>query len=157
MQRRRFKVEKTWLRCVLGERRAMTSFHSGGRKEDLSGLRDRRQIALFVEREEALLKRAEREEQEEHVRNLKFERLERAVLLVLGVAIGIAIALGCLRDPKLLELAGPAAAVWGGIGFGLSRQASRRARLRAALRATEAWAEAGPAPRREPGREGRSR
>jgi hypothetical protein len=85
------------------------------------GLRTRNQIALFVERQKALRAQADREAAEQLVRHLKFDLTQRVVLLVIGVAIGIAVIVGALDSPQLLKLSLVAASAWGAISAALYR------------------------------------
>jgi hypothetical protein len=88
------------------------------------GLRTHAQINLFVARERALLERATRLEAELRVRHLKFDLLQRVVLLTLGVAIGVLVSIGALGNPAMLKLAIAATTGWGLIAAALSRRRS---------------------------------
>jgi len=90
-----------------------------------SGLRDRRQIQLYIEREEARKQRAERREVEARVRHSNFELIQRIVLLGLAVVIAIALIVGILGNPALLKLAVVAASALGAIAAGLARWRGR--------------------------------
>src|SRR5215213_3826692 len=92
------------------------------------GLRTERQIELYRQREAAKRERAERceiearaRESEARVRHLNFDLIQRAVLLVLGVTIGVVLMIGVLGDPELLKLSIPAATLWGSIAAALYR------------------------------------
>ena len=70
-------------------------------QDENRGLRTERQIELYRRREAAKRERAERcevearaREAEARVRHLNFELVQRGVLLVMGVVIGIAIVFG---------------------------------------------------------------
>lgn len=101
-------------------------FDGSSHKRDTSqGLRTERQITLFRQREEARREQAKRRETEAHVRHLNFDLFQRAVLLVLGIAIGTAIVIGALLDPGLLKLGLLAASAFGAIAAGLHRWGSK--------------------------------
>jgi hypothetical protein len=89
--------------------------------DENQGLRTKRQIELYRQREAAKRERAERREVEARVRHLNFALIQRVVLLVMGVAIGIALIIGARRDPALLEISLASASVWGAIAAGLYR------------------------------------
>jgi hypothetical protein len=102
------------------------------KQDENQGLRTERQITLYRQREEAKRQRAERceaearaREAEARVRHLNFELIQRVVLLVLGLSIGIAAVIGALGDPALLKFAGGTAAAWGGIAGLLYRWGGR--------------------------------
>jgi Na+/H+ antiporter NhaD/arsenite permease-like protein len=92
------------------------------------GLRTERQIVLYRQREAAKRERAERREvearareAEARVRHLNFELIQRIVLLITGVGIGIALIIGALRDPGLLKISLASASIWGAIAAALYR------------------------------------
>jgi hypothetical protein len=91
-----------------------------------NGLRTRRQIDLYLERERALKARAERRATEAWVRHLNFDLVQRAVLLVIGVLIGAAVMVGALGDPGLLKLTLAAVSAWGGVAAILYRAKTSR-------------------------------
>jgi uncharacterized membrane protein len=101
-------------------------------QDENQGLRTERQIELYRQREAARRERAERwevearaREAEARVRHLNLGLIERTVLLVLGMIIGVAAILGALANPELLTLAGGAATVWGVIAGALYRWSLR--------------------------------
>jgi uncharacterized membrane protein len=98
------------------------------KQDENQGLRTERQILLYRQREAAKRERAERCEVEARVRHLNFELIQRIVLLVLSVIIGMVAVLGAFNDPELLKLASGAAAVWGMIAAALYRWGGRRER-----------------------------
>jgi hypothetical protein len=81
---------------------------SSDRGSELERLRTPDQIALFIEQQRALVSQAHREEAEQRVRHLKFDLVQRAVILALAVSIGIALAIGSAASPLLLRDAGVA-------------------------------------------------
>jgi len=105
------------------------------KQNENQGLRTERQIELYRQREEAKRERAERREveartreSEARVRHLNFDLVQRAVLLVLGVIIGMVVMIGALSDPELLKLSIPAATLWGSVAAALYRW-ERRGRV----------------------------
>jgi hypothetical protein len=90
-------------------------------RDELDGLRTRKEISLFVERENARQVRAERRGAEARVRHLNFELIAEIVLLVLAVGIGTSLIVGALGDPGLLEVSLLAASAWGAIAAALLR------------------------------------
>lgn len=92
------------------------------RDSQLEGLRDRRQIDLYVEREEARKRRAERREVEARVRQMNFDLVQRAVLLVLAIAVSVAVVIAAASNPELLKLAVGA----GGLGGVIAAMVFRR-------------------------------
>jgi uncharacterized membrane protein len=90
-------------------------------RDELNGLRTRKQISLFIERENARQVRAERRTAEARVRHMNFELVTRIVLLILAVGIGISVIVGVLGNPSVLELSVLAASVWGAIAAALLR------------------------------------
>lgn len=101
---------------------------SPSRKQDKTrGLRTERQIALYRQREAAKRERAQRRAEEARVRHLNFELVQRIVLLVLAVAIGVAVVIGATGDAGLLKLALGAGGIWGAIAGALYRRESMRA------------------------------
>lgn len=94
---------------------------SSHKDDELSGLRTRRQISLYIERENARQVRAERREIEARVRHLNFDLILRIVLLVLAVGIGVSVVVGALGNPTALKLALLAASAWGAIAAALLR------------------------------------
>lgn len=93
---------------------------SGGRDE-LDGLRTRREISLFIERENARQIRAERRSAEARVRQLNLELVTRIVLLVLTVGIGTSLIIGALGNPSALRLSLLGASAWAAIAAALLR------------------------------------
>jgi len=96
------------------------------KQDENKGLRTRRQVELYIEREKARQARAERREAEARVRHLNFDLIQRMVLLVIGASIGAAASLGVLGDPQLLKPAAIAASTWGVVAAALYRFRSRR-------------------------------
>ncbi|MGN6276653.1 MAG: hypothetical protein ACTHNP_12105 [Solirubrobacterales bacterium] len=86
--------------------------------DENQGLRNERQIALYRQQEVAKRERAERHEAEAkareadarareveaRVRHLNVALVQRVLLLVSGVAIGIALIIGAIHDPALLKI-----------------------------------------------------
>jgi hypothetical protein len=91
------------------------------KQEGLNGLRTRKQIELFREREAARRERAERREAEARVRHRNFDLIQRAILLVVAVAIGIAVIVGALGNADLPKLAVAGASAWAAIAAALYR------------------------------------
>lgn len=102
------------------------------KQDENQGLRTERQIELYRQREAAKRERAERcevearaRESEARVRHLNFELIQRAVLLFLGVIIGMVVMIGALGNSELLKLSIAAASLWGSIAAALYRWGSR--------------------------------
>jgi hypothetical protein len=93
------------------------------KQSENQGLRTERQIELYRQREAAKRERAERREVEARVRQLNLSVVQQAVLLAMGVAIGIAVVFGAMGNQELLKLSGGAAAAWGGMAAALYRWA----------------------------------
>ena|GEM_PF-2852029 len=92
------------------------------------GLRTERQIELYRQREAAKRERAERREvearareSEARVRHLNFELIQRVVLLVMGVAIGVVTIISAFGNPELPKLSIAAASLWASIAAALYR------------------------------------
>lgn len=96
-------------------------FDSRHKRNGSSGLRTERQISLFRKREAARRERAERREADARVRHLNFELVQRGVLLVLAMTIGIALMIGALGNPEAFKLAAGGATAWGVIAAALHR------------------------------------
>jgi len=108
------------------------SASSRKKQNEDQGLRTERQIELYRQREAAKRERAERceaearaRESEARVRHLNFELIQRAVLLAMGVIIGMVVFIGALGDPELLKLSVAAAGLWGSIAAALYRWGGR--------------------------------
>jgi hypothetical protein len=82
------------------------------RGSELERLRTPDQIALFIEQQRALVSQAHREEAEQRVRHLKFDLVQRAVILALAVLIVLALAIGSAGSPLLLRDAASPAVCW---------------------------------------------
>jgi hypothetical protein len=102
------------------------------KQNENQGLRTERQIELYRQREAAKRERAERceiearaRESEARVRHLNFDLIQRIVLLVLGVIIGMVAMIGAFGDPALLRLSIAAATLWGSIAAALYRWGNR--------------------------------
>jgi hypothetical protein len=94
------------------------------KRDEIGRLKTERQIQLFRQREAARRERAERREAEARVRHSNLDFVQRAVSLVLAVAICVALLLGDVGDPVLLKLVAGAGATWGALATALYR--SRR-------------------------------
>jgi uncharacterized membrane protein len=90
------------------------------------GLRTRRQIELFRQREAAKRERVQRRLEEAHVRHLNFELVQRIVLLISAMAIAIAIGLASAGSATALKLAIGAGGVWAAIVSALYRFNGRK-------------------------------
>lgn len=91
------------------------------KREQVNGLRTRKQIELFREREGARRAQAERREAEARVRQMNVDTFIRVGLFVLGLGIGISVIIGGLGNPVLLRLSIPAATAWGLAAASLTR------------------------------------
>jgi hypothetical protein len=91
------------------------------RGSELNRLKSPDEIALFIKQQKALLALAERREADARVRHSNFELIQRAVLLVLAVVVGLAVLIGAASDPELLKLALGAGGILGAIGAGVHR------------------------------------
>jgi hypothetical protein len=85
------------------------------------GLKTRQQIALSDQREDVLLKRAERKHKEEEVRHQAFDLFQRKVLLAIAVVIAAAMVIGILGHPEIIKLALAAASAFTAISAVLLR------------------------------------
>jgi hypothetical protein len=92
------------------------------KRDENNGLRTERQIALYRQREAAKRERAERRELEAQVRHSNFELIQRAILLLVGVAIGVALIIGATGEPNLLKLALVATTGWATLAAALYRR-----------------------------------
>lgn len=92
------------------------------RSDPNSELRDRRQIQLYIEREEARKRRTERREAEARVRQANFELIQRMVFLALAVVVVLAVLIGVAGGAELLKLALGAGGILGAIAAGLHRR-----------------------------------
>lgn len=99
----------------------MSLLQGSDRGSELNGLSSPDEITLFIRQEEALLVRARRQEADARVRHSNFELVQRAVLLVLMIAVGLAALIGAASDPELFKLALGAGGILGAIGAAVHR------------------------------------
>ncbi len=99
----------------------MAFFGSSKERDELDRLRTRRQIGLYVDRENARRIRAERRSAEARVRQLNFELIARVVLLALTVGIGVGLLIGFLGNPDALKAAVLGATAWATVAVALLR------------------------------------
>jgi uncharacterized Tic20 family protein len=99
----------------------MALLRGSNRGSELEGLDNPEEIALFIQRERALIVRAQRKEADARVRHSNFQLAQGIVALVLAVAIGIAVLIGAASNPELLKLSLVATSAWGAIAAALYR------------------------------------
>ncbi|HEY8816103.1 MAG TPA: hypothetical protein VIP57_13495 [Candidatus Dormibacteraeota bacterium] len=99
----------------------MPSIRGSHRGSELNGLGSPDEITLFIRQQEALLVRAQRKEADARVRHSNFELIQRVVLLVLAIAVGVAVVIGAAGNPELLKLALGGGGLLGAIGAALHR------------------------------------
>lgn len=91
------------------------------KRDESRGLRTSKQIALFRQRQAAKREQAERREAEARVRHLNFDLVQRAVLLILALAIGIVLLIAALSNLDELKFALGGASAWAAIAAALYR------------------------------------
>jgi predicted PurR-regulated permease PerM len=99
----------------------MSLLRGPNRGGELKGLGSPDEIALFIQREKALMVRAQRKEADARVRYSNFQLVQGIVALVLVVAAWIAVVIGAVSNPELLKLALGAGGILGAVGAALHR------------------------------------